>query len=222
MNTKVKPKKQILKKIKQHGFWFVDIPRTSSSSIRSELGKHLGVVYGKRNIIESEHRTPQIIVDHISASRFREYLGHELWDEIYTFSLVRNPWDRTLSHYLYRVKITEIVDLSFRDYVIKLNSAQADTPLFRFHGTRFGAYDFLYDESDNLLVDYVGKFETRAQDLKIISEKIGVTSLGKLHLQSAKPTHLHYSDAYDEETKEIIYNLYRKDIDAFDYHFEEK
>ena len=34
--------------------------------------------------------------------------------------------------------------------------------------------------------------------------------------------HDHYSSYYTEETREIVENLYKKDIELFDYHFEER
>ena len=90
--------------IRKNGFWFVDIPRTSSSSIRSELGKHFGRAYGKTNVNEREYQTPQIFRDHITARKMKALLGNKTWESIFTFTIVRNPWERIFSMYHYRKK----------------------------------------------------------------------------------------------------------------------
>ena len=209
--------------IKHHGFWFVDIPRTSSSSIKLELSKQYGIAYGKSDILEKQHVTAQVLKPHIPAVQFRQAIGHQIWDSIYKFSFVRNPWDRVLSFYHYRIKVKRIhdINISFREYVLQLGEANENTPGFMFQVTRYGAYNYLYDQNDNLLVDYVGKYETRENDLKVISEKIGASMLGSLHVQKASPDNSHYSNYYDDETIDVIYNLYRRDIEAFNYRFEE-
>ena len=56
-NSIIKPSHDIrshlaFQEIKANGFWFVDIPRTSSTSIRVELGQQYGPAYAKANGIE--------------------------------------------------------------------------------------------------------------------------------------------------------------------------
>src|SRR5262245_8701167 len=91
--------------IRRHGFWFVDIPRTSSTSIRVELGRFYGLPYGKSKTFEDQYSTPQIFRDHVPAREMREILGTDLWERIFTFALVRNPWDRIVSMYNWRRKV---------------------------------------------------------------------------------------------------------------------
>jgi len=63
--------------ILRHGFWFVDIPRTSSSAIRAELGARFGRAYGKRKA-ESGYATEQVFDDHVTAFVMREALGRRI------------------------------------------------------------------------------------------------------------------------------------------------
>ena len=71
---------ETLLQIKRNGFWFVDIPRTSSSSIKVELGNAYGAPYGKANLIESQFSTKQTIPDHVPAVYMRTHLGVESWN----------------------------------------------------------------------------------------------------------------------------------------------
>ena len=207
----------------RHGIWFVDIPRTSSSSIRAELGKKFGRAYGKRNIIEKEHATPQIFKDHIPAREMRVLLGNSTWNRIFTFTIVRNPWDRTYSMYNYRKKINGLPQKwCFRDYVLALGTACADTPLFEYHGFRYGASEYVLGDSGKIIVDFVARYENRPHDLNALSSLIKTDTLGGLCIQKVSPNDKHYSEFYDEETKEIIRGLYKKDIELFEYEFDDQ
>jgi chondroitin 4-sulfotransferase 11 len=36
---------------------------------------------------------------HMTAAEYIHFLGRERWDSIFSFSFVRNPWDKVESHY---------------------------------------------------------------------------------------------------------------------------
>ncbi len=209
--------------ILRYGFWFIDVPRTSSSSISAELGKHFGRTYGKRNLLEGEHSIPQIFHDHIPAKEMRPILGNFLWNKIFTFAIVRNPWERTYSMYNYRKKVGNIPkEWNFREYVLELKDATVDTLFFEYHGFRYSSSDYLLGNDGKVIVNRIVKYEDRVKDLKEIGSRINLKNLGKLHLQRASPKHRHYSEFYDNQTKTIIEQLYLKDIELFDYTFDNK
>jgi hypothetical protein len=200
--------------IKKNGFWFVDIPRTSSTSIRSELGK----AYGKASVIEKKHATKQIFKDHTPAIEMQNILGKKDWESLFTFTLVRNPWDRVLSIYNYRKKVDSIPHhISFEEYVTGL--IYMNEKYFSYYGYRYSALDFITGKNGELLVDYIGKFENRVSDLNYISDRIKCKSLGALVVQKASVKNTHYSEYYTPKTKEIIANIYSKDIEKFNYKF---
>jgi len=202
------------------GVWFVDIPRTSSSSISSEMGKAFGAPYGKSNLIDEEYAVTQVFPVHMSSVAARDALGRFIWDRIYTFSMVRNPWDRIFSLYNYRVKVGNISkELSFRDYVLAMADEKSNNKLFKYHGFSFGSSDYLTDESGSIIVDFVARYENRAEDLKIISSRLGNIPLGSLHIQGATPLGSRYLSAYDSDTKKVIEKLFSKDIELFGYSF---
>ena len=66
-------------------------------------------------------------------------------------------------------------------------------------------------------LDFIGRFENLENDYKYICQKIGLTT--KLpHVRASK--HKHYTEYYDDETREIIADRYAKDIEYFGYKFE--
>ncbi len=212
-----------IRQIKKHGFWFVDIPRTSSTSIRIELAKKFGNVYGKSDVFEKGYKSIQILPNHLTSRVMRDYVGYKEWEKLFTFTIVRNPWDRVVSLYHYRLKSRLLrQDMGFDEYMHKLNNTKFGTEPFRFYGHYFGCSDFVTDDNGEIIVSFVAKYENRENDLKFIANKIGFPALGSLTVQKAAPESKHYSEYYNDETKGIVEEIYSKDIELFGYKFENK
>jgi len=211
-----------VKQIKKHGFWFIDIPRTSSTSIRVELGSAYGPAFGKSDVFEKGFKQIQFIPSHLTAKIMKDNLGSNEWEKIFSFTLVRNPWDRMVSLYHYRLKSNLLrQDMKFSEFVKRLKPDMfGKEGTYNYFGHYFGCADYIIDENDNVIVSFVGKYENRDKDLKYIADKIGLPGLGKLALQKALTDNKHYSEYYDEHTKNIIENVYAKDIELFKYKFE--
>jgi hypothetical protein len=96
----------------------------------------------------------------------------------------------------------------------------------------------LYDETGKLQVDFVGKFETLQQDFDRVCQHLGFDESNLPHVNSSdkKSRELRrrvrnflrrngesdfhsYVEFYDDETRELVSNLYRSDIENFDYSF---
>ena len=203
--------------ILRRGIWFIDIPRTSSTSINTELGERFGRPYGK-HYGTADHGGAPVLHDPVPAVRVRAYLGHRAWNRLFTFSVVRNPWDRVHSHYRFRRERGSIpADMTFREYVLALCEATATTPHFRSADTRLGVADYLCDGKGKVIVSYVVRYERRAEDLARLGTLApALAGLGSVRLMQTAAEDSGYAAAYDEEMAAAIRTRYAADIATFD------
>jgi chondroitin 4-sulfotransferase 11 len=140
--------------------------------------------------------------------------------EYFKFTIVRNPWDRMLSFYLYQKKrCWDFYPFSaekappFNEFICKyLKRMPKQTRL----NTK-PCYDWIHDKNDNLLIPEIVKFEELQHRLPIVFKKINKDGkLKKLNSTEKK----HYSEYYNQETREIIEKRFKKDIELFNYKYE--
>ena len=119
----------------------------------------------------------------------RELMQPEVWDKLFTFTMVRNPWERMVSLYNHRRKVQGIpANINFRDYVIELGKKNWGVPgAFLHHWHYLGSSDYICNDKGRILVKFVGKFENRAHDISKIAEKIRAKEFGTLAIQKASP-----------------------------------
>tara|TARA_Y100000114_G_C11709028_1_gene302462 strand:- start:169 stop:786 length:618 start_codon:yes stop_codon:yes gene_type:complete len=188
--------------------WF-KIPKTGTLSFSTILDKHLNL---DRGVFRPT------IVDNVDIEDLHSY--SETYDDYFKFTFVRNPWDRLFSCYLDKVVNTintsrEIIcykkynGMSFSDFVFSI-SAQDLTSCSIHH--RLQTSLFPADK-----IDFVGKFENLQEDFTYVLNKIGLNSFKIPHKN--KTSHKNYSLYYDLKSRDIVSDLYKKDIDLLKYQF---
>ena len=116
--TTVQKPDYVRSRLKEMGFWYVDIPRTSSTTLKLAFYKKYGKVFGKPS--PSQGIGMGLIPHHLPAQSLREQLGAGLWDSLYTFSIVRNPFERALSLFQFLQKNGKLQGWTFGRYVDQL------------------------------------------------------------------------------------------------------
>ena len=142
----------------------------------------------------------------------------------FSFSIVRNPWDRCLSAYEFlklggdhpkdRIFFKKYISCyyNFEDFVKNGISKQKI-----FNGTHFIPHsNFIFSKHDKCMVDYILRFESIESDYKFIKNKLGGSNLLKYKIN--RSTH-NYHKFYDTEMENIVSNLYERDIRLLKYSF---
>lgn len=135
----------------------------------------------------------------------------------FKFAFVRNPYDRLVSAYhdfrynsghqnwaypIYKYN-------TFREFVLDFNNGVCKN--FIHLKTQF---DYL-SYNNKVYMDFVGKFESLRQDFYKIES---ILNINHVSLNSCRESeHDNYLTYYDEETKKIVYEFYKKDFETFEY-----
>jgi FkbM family methyltransferase len=155
-------------------------------------------------------------------------------NSIFTFTMVRNPFDRMLSMYLYYKKHDSKeffsgkshIDNEFNNWIEYIYSGEFDRT--RKHGG-VNVFNHCFCNQLNWLKDYDGKLMDINKILKYENNEYDhlyadILKLSKYDSSTiVHPTnHAHYSQYYTEKSIELVSKHYQEDLDYFDYNFEYK
>ncbi|MFV1985834.1 MAG: sulfotransferase family 2 domain-containing protein [Gemmatimonadota bacterium] len=179
-------------------YTFVHINKTGGSSIEQALG------------MPFQHRT---------ALELRELIGDAAWDRRFSFAFVRNPWDKAVSHYHYRVKTGQMglgdTPVPFDEWVIRAYG-EHDPAYYDQPRMFMPQYQWLSGPSGNSMVDFVGRFERLHDDFAEVCRRIDVDA-SLPHLKKSK--HRDYRDLYSTECRDVIARVFEGDLERYDYEF---
>jgi hypothetical protein len=218
---------------------FVHVPKTAGQSIEQFFMNALGLDWDRdrEKLLLQANDDPGRGTEklaHLSATEYTRcgYVEPEAFSGFFKFSFVRNPWDRILSEYRYR---NYFQHRSFRDFVLNKLPKPGWDDQYRHVMPQ---YDMLHDEQGNLLVDYVGRFESLQQDFDHVCGVLGISPSVLPHRNPSdkksrdlkrKFRNILYrngenglrdaSDFYDDEIRDAVARYYRKDIETFGYEF---
>jgi chondroitin 4-sulfotransferase 11 len=164
-------------------------------------------------------------------------------DQYFKFAMVRNPWDRIVSRYFYSmeldieiervmknekstdaVKAERVAELkltantfketgSFKEFISQL--ALGSVGKYRRNHILFRDQSWWLDDR----LDFIGRFENYNEDVKFICDTLDIP-FKDVHLN--KSTHDHYSAYYDQETIDLVADIYKKDIEVLGYDYEDR
>ena len=223
---------------------FIHIPKTGGGTIEKSLGifgednngslkVNNNILYGKESNKFLQHLTIQEIYK-VKQKEFSNYKK---------ISFVRNPYDKIVSEYLWRIQVYAKKKIEFKKYLfdeviprkngknIFIQDFYKDEsliPLMDIHYLE--QYKFLVNKDGSFDTDFIGKFENLEEDFfktfgfKILENKIHKSKSNYLYYLYKKivPKSLKkkaYRQFYDNETRDLVYKEYNKDIKYFNYNF---
>jgi len=214
------------------GVIFIAIPKTGTTTVRDQLGRPANPIIPNPHLSIAQVRDlmyPMMLRAAMGTNRtfpsddmptnttVREQ-AKALFDELFKFSGVRNPWARAVSLWKRKEGVRSGGSMNF-DAFVERHTAASDTCL---HPTRHSCQlDWLCDETGRVLMDYVYKVE----ELGAAIEEIRNRTDGRLRLRdqrlNANPRSAsgRYRDLYTDHTRKLIATRFERDIDHFKYTF---
>lgn len=202
----------------RYNFCFIHIYKTGGTSIREALSPFVYYNTIHRKFIKGIKKLrlptlnifdPSPLPNHSTSSQIESYFGHEFYNNLVTFAVVRNPYDWMLSLYTYRLKMhhPEAIGLDFREFIQKQHS-EGKLSQLRFISA---------PQSDTINVKTVLKFENLKTDFSSLTKQLGMNA----HLQHKNKSRssTYYKDAYDAQSINLVKNANKILIDKFNYEF---
>lgn len=140
----------------------------------------------------------------------------------FTFTFVRNSWDRVVSlyHYLRGRRWAMHPQTSFRAFLYLIRDHAFESPgLFNAVGLSQAASQLAWIRSEGVeFVTFVGRYENLAADLAIVAGELGCPDAvlrSRINTSSRGP----YRDYYDADLRDVVARVYAEEIDRFGFRF---
>ncbi|RFN57971.1 sulfotransferase family 2 domain-containing protein [Marixanthomonas ophiurae] len=230
----------------EHKALFVHVPKAAGQSVENFLLQSLNKdrkADGPDYLLRPNNnpaKGPKRLA-HLTALDYvkYEYLSPKEFDDYFKFSIVRNPWSRMVSFYKFR-GFSNLT--SFNTFVSKYLPKYFEDEHWFFRPQT----DFIFNEEDKLVVDFMGRLEQLDTDFSKIAQQLSVpfTKLPKSnhsiekglisrksynlirkhpgiikYISSSPKNNKKYKEMYNDTSRKIVENLYQKDIELLGYTF---
>jgi hypothetical protein len=227
---------------------FVHVPKVAGQSMENALLRSLGksreyhgASYLLRKNTDPTKGPPRLA--HLTATQYPAlgYLDLVHLSNYFKFGFVRNPWSRVVSFYHYS-GLSSLIN--FECFTTVYLERLLEDQYWFYRPQR----DFLYDEKNNLLVDFVGRFENINLDWEYCAAKMQISNVLKKENTTVRTPFLsrktlawfkrypdllfrvfqkessetHYSHYYSQTSRAKVAELYQEDIALFGYQFEQQ
>lgn len=197
----------------KHKYIFIHIPKCAGSSIERILLRHEHVTCNWNHRFPLQTLSPEDKNEYKLDINSQQHAPLNDFSEVtqqkyFCFTVVRNPWDKLVSSWLYHKKNKQYQH-SLKHFITSKNIGYKKTCVEPYHLNTQCSFI-------NKNMDAVYRFEHINQDFKLLQEKL---KIGAQLPHNNKTQHKHYTEYYDEETREIVARRYVEDIECFGYEY---
>ena len=205
----------------KHKFIFIHIPKCAGSSIESILlqNENINIDFNKKLPLNSLSLDQQKKYDlGIDSAQHKPNSAYVNYPSYTKFTFIRNPWSRFVSEYEYFKKFNRL-DISFSEFVNQVSYLPDMNGTLNISGKKTLRYHFVeqYKFIEGSSIDYIGQFENLHEDFNTIKTKLNIQ--GELPFLNKSPNEVHYTQYYNDVTKEKVRQLYNMDILKYQYKF---
>ncbi|CAL1239175.1 sulfotransferase family 2 domain-containing protein [Candidatus Methylocalor cossyra] len=214
----------------KYKFLFVHIAKTGGTSIRDALWRYKW---------SDPYRLPQFLCSRLSAltghrigAKFprhakliaaKEMLPRELFQALFKFAFVRNPWDLQVSSYHHILRERPHLLAGREDFAAFLRWKFDPERPPQYHADMSTELQsaYLVDLDGRNLANFVGRYEHLAEDFAHACRLIGIPCPPLPHARKAQDRPRDYRGYYDDATAELVADHYRPDLERFGYRFDD-
>lgn len=211
-----------------HNFIFFHVAKVAGLSIRQALEPYTQLPDKFKIKRPPQYKNGQVnplyeiweaTLTHATAKEAQKALGHT-FNQFYKFAFVRNPWEWQVSMYHFLLKETsnprykQVKAMAgFEEYLEWIIATKKPYP----KGATKLQSEMITDEEGKVLVDFVGHYETLADDFNQVCRQLKIEA--KLpHINQSN--HRDYRSYYNDRTQQLVANYFQADIELFGYQFE--
>jgi hypothetical protein len=213
----------------KYNFLFVHTAKTGGTSVRDALSplRFRDPWYPVQFLCSrlsalSGHRLGIKFPRHSKIIAAQEMLPQELFEKLFKFVFVRNPWDLQVSsfHHIRRERphVMSHVE-TFEEFLRwKLDPERP----YQYHvDTSIELQsDYVIDLHGKVLVDFIGRYESLHDDFEEACRRIGVTAPVLPHKRQATDRSKDYRSYYSDDLAEMVAERFAPDIKLFGYTFD--
>ena len=212
-----------------HRIAHIHIPKTGGTAIESHFHEIGDMEWGRASWLGREQRNGRWYeLQHLTWLELRELSGLPL-DSYKSIAVVRDPYSRMLSDFLWRRRIVKLRPQStirsfesFRDFLLAIppdldtrwseyaDGADREETNFLIHVRP--QHHYVFDQLGNRQVDNVIRFENLDRELDRVLDGCGLNTS-----RIRRPPQRNLRAFYDRKLLDRVYDLYLKDFDHFGY-----
>ncbi len=228
-------------------FLFVHMPKTGGNSLQTILRRYSE---DERIVREWQDGTNRFAIEntlygtkkHSTLSEYKAVLPPVLYDSLFKFAVIRNPWERMVSMYFSsnqrdwnRETFKKLAEktLSLRRFIVLDSPIQNVLKKLKFRHEHDGKphlgidlesisrrVKFPVDSSKKKLtddIDYLLRFEILNKEFKLLCKQLDIphVPLPRVNVSERK----HYTQYYDEELKQLVGRKFTEEIEFGKYQF---
>ena len=206
----------------QPAFLFVHIEKAAGSSIQIALRPFVGpplkdqhwrrrlVWLGRLNRLGFWRA--MAFPEHTPASTVQRCLPADVYNGLFKFAFVRNPWDRVVSRYAHLLRSTD----RRRHHMVRRMEKFEDFVAWEIQRGAF-QHKYVEDREGRSIVDFVGRHERVADDFATVCARLSINATLP-HANVSR--HEDYRTYYTPATRDLVAQHFARDIELFGYDFD--
>ncbi len=213
----------------RHNFLFVHIAKTGGTSVRAALSPlrwrdpwYWPMFVCSRLSHLSGHRIGTKLPRHAKVILAKEMLPREVFDGLFKFAFVRNPWDLQVSsyHHIRRERPQYLGGHETFEAFLRWKLDPERTYQYHLDTSITPQSDYLVDLHGQVCVDFIGRYEHLHDDFEQACARIGIRPPALPHRRQATDRRHDYRGYYNDQTAELVARHFARDIELLGYGFD--